>query len=44
LPHLGQTGQDGVIADDNHRTAGRNSDERRASARISSAACPGQAP
>ncbi len=41
---LGQARQHGIIANDDHGTACRKSNELRASARISSAKCPGHAP
>ncbi|MEY4243144.1 MAG: hypothetical protein RLZZ245_729 [Verrucomicrobiota bacterium] len=44
LADLSQAGQHGIIADDDHGTACRKSNEVRASARISSAECPGHAP
>lgn len=44
LADLREAGQHRIVTDDDHGMACRNSDELRASARISSADCPGQAP
>ena len=44
LADLGQAGQHGIVANDDHGAACRNSYDLRASSRISSADCPGHAP
>lgn len=41
FPDLSQTGQHRIVADNDHKAVLRNSNELRASARISSADCPG---